>query len=174
MGHSDLENRHTYTWLNSSGQPASVPAHQYIQLVQRWMNGKVYDSKAFPTDKPSASSTSVTSGETPAGKDWLGKEAGFPESFLADCRTCFRQMFRIYAHLYHDHWVDPFWHLSTGTNSQGWTDLNSCFVHFCTVAKLYGLISEKEAEPMQPLMDIWIANGSIPAEAARETHRIAR
>ena len=37
---------------------------------------------------------------------------GFPETFLYDCRTCFRQIFRIYAHLYHSHLVDPFWHLS--------------------------------------------------------------
>ena len=158
------------------------------------MNGKVHDPKAFPTDMPDPTSATYVSGgvSTPttekpiaagptslntslsklAGKDWIGREAGFPENFFNDCRTCFRQIFRIYAHLYHSHWIDPFWHLSSGSNSQGWTDLNSCFVHFCTVAKLYGLLTEKDVEPMQPLIDIWIANGSIPAEAARETHKI--
>ena len=158
------------------------------------MNGKVHDPKAFPTDMPAVSASTYASGsvstptsETPiaagptslnqplsklSGREWFGKESGFPESFFSDCRTCFRQIFRIYAHIYHSHWIDPFWNLSSGASSQGWTDLNSCFVHFCTVAKLYGLLSEKDAEPMQPLIDIWIANGSIPPDAAKESHRI--
>lgn len=165
-----------------------MSAPQYISLVQRWMNGKILDPKAFPTEAPNGTAPTYASGSlnTPinekplatgpttlqtslsalAGRDWVGKSAGFPESFLHDCRTCFRQIFRIYAHLYHSHWVDPFWHISGPQNGQGWTDLNSCFVHFCTVAKLYGLLSDKDAEPMQPLIDIWIANGSIPADAA--------
>lgn len=183
-----LNRRYTYTWLDNNKEPVSVSAFQYIGLVQRWMNGKIHEPKAFPTDTPITTSTSFASGglsspttEKPiavgptslndplsklAGRDWFGKSTGFPETFFHDCRTCFRQMFRVYAHLYHSHWIDPFWHLSSGSNSQGWTDLNSCFVHFCTVAKLYGLLSDKDAEPMQPLIDIWIANGSIPADAA--------
>jgi len=148
------------------------------------MNGKIHDPKAFPTDVPTTTPSTYASGSLStrtsenhiaagpttinaplsklAGREWLGKSSGFPETFFHDCRTCFRQIFRIYAHIYHSHWVDPFWHLSSG----GWTDLNSCFVHFCTVAKLYGLLSDKDAEPMQPLIDIWIGNGSIPADAA--------
>ena len=35
-----------------------------------------------------------------------------------------------------------------------------------SVAKLFGLLSIKDAEPLQPLIDIWVANGSIPADAA--------
>ena len=82
----------------------------------------------YPEEKKHASGgLSTPSGERPlavgptnlqtplstlAGRDWLGKSAGFPETFLNDCRTCFRQIFRIYAHLYHSHSVDPFWHLS--------------------------------------------------------------
>lgn len=164
-----------------------MSAAQYIGLVQRWMNGKIHDPKAFPTEPTTTSSAIYASGSvtTPssekpiavgpttssaplsklAGRDWVGKSAGFPETFLHDVRTCFRQIFRIYAHLYHSHWVDPFWHIS-GSSSGGYTDLNSCFVHFCTVAKLYGLLSDKDAVPMQPLLDIWIANGSIPPDAA--------
>lgn len=172
----------------------AVSASQYISLVQRWLNAKVHDPKAFPTDAPGTTSSTYASGsvttpasETPiaagptnlnaplsqlAGKDWIGRDAGFPESFYNDCRTCFRQMFRIYAHIYHSHWIDPFWNLSSSSTSQGWTDLNSCFVHFCTVAKLYGLLTEKDVEPMQPLIDLWIANGSIPPAAANEESKI--
>ena len=183
--------RHSYTWLDKNKMEIPVSAAQYISLVQRWMNGKIHDPKAFPTEMPSAPSAnaanypsgglSTPTGERPiaagptnlqaplstlAGREWFGKSEGFPETFLHDCQTCFRQIFRIYAHLYHSHWIDPFWHLSQANNSEGWTDLNSCFVHFCTVAKLYGLLPDKDAIPMQPLIDIWIANKSIPVESA--------
>jgi len=172
-----------------------VAAQQYIALVQRWMNGKIHDEKAFPTDPPVVNASGIDSntvgtstGERPmaagttnpqislstsSGRDWFGKSAGFPETFLNDVRTCFRQIFRVYAHLYHSHWIDPFWHLSGQSNGAGYTDLNSCFVHFCSVAKLYGLLSDRDAEPMQPLIEIWIGNGSIPVEAVNGTCAVA-
>ena len=164
---------------------------QYIALVRRWIQGKLGDTRTFPTDplQPSAAPyasgtlTDANGGEKPiaappttlnsplstlAGRNWVGKSAGFPENFFTDVRTIFRQIFRIYAHIYHSHWIDPFWHIhNTNPPSSGWTDLNSCFVHFITVAKLFGLLSDKDLEPMQPLVDIWIANGSIPADAAK-------
>ena len=159
-------------------------------LVRRWIQGKLADTRTFPTDPlaPSAAayasgSVAVTEeGEEPiaapptslnaslstlSGRNWVGKSAGFPENFFTDVRTIFRQIFRIYAHIYHSHWIDPFWHIhNTNPSSSGWTDLNSCFVHFVTVAKLFGLLSDKDLEPMQPLIDIWVSNGSIPPDAA--------
>ncbi|MCJ1226026.1 hypothetical protein MMC12_002675 [Toensbergia leucococca] len=179
---------HTYTWLNNEKAPIRVPANQYISLVQRWIVGKIHDPKAFPTESPNGLGTAYASGSlstsgastpiamgpttlstplsTLAGRDWVGKSAGFPESFFGDCKTIFRQIFRLYAHLYHSHWENPFWHMTNGTNSNGWTDLNSCFVHYISVAKLFGLLSEKDTEPLQPLIDIWIGNGSVPQDAA--------
>lgn len=186
---------HTYTWLNNEKIPIKVPASQYISLVQRWIVGKIHDPKAFPTDNPIGGATGFASGDlntpgattpiamgptslstplsTLAGHDWVGKKSGFPEFFFGDCKTIFRQIFRLYAHLYHSHWIDPFWHMTNGTNSNGWTDLNSCFVHYMSVAKLFGLLSDKDMEPMQVLIDIWITNGSIPADAANGACTIA-
>lgn len=146
------------------------------------MNSKISDPKAFPTDPTTISVSSYASGsmtptnEAPiaagpttidtslsqlAGRDWVGKGAGYPETFLHDVRTCFRQMFRIYAHLYHSHWIDPFWHLSLTP------DLNSQFVHFYSVGKLYGLLSDKDTVPLQSLIDLFVSNAFIPADAAK-------
>lgn len=170
-----------YSWLDSNKEPLNITAHDYIVMVLRWMNSKIHDQKSFPTDPIPRNATSAPTSErltatgsaslqaplsTSASREWIGKSAGFPETINNDVRNCFRQIFRVYAHLYHSHWVDPFWHLSGKNNAEGWTDLNSCFVHFCSVAKLYGLLSDEDAKPMQPLIDIWIANGSIPADAA--------
>ena len=134
--------------------------------MQRWIVGKLSDNRVFPTDALNANNPAL-SGAPPQGRDWIGRGTGFPENFFTDCKTIFRQIFRVYAHIYHSHWIDPFWHIHTSNPpSSGWTDLNSCFVHFITVAKLFALLSEKDLEPMQPLIDIWVANGSIPPDAA--------
>lgn len=118
----------------------------------------------FPTDRIPPTGVVITD---TSGRNWIGKNAGFPENFFTDTKTIFRQIFRVYAHIYHSHWIDPFWHIhSSNPPSSGWTDLNSCFVHFITVAKLFALLSQKDLEPMQPLIDIWISNGSIPPDAA--------
>lgn len=183
---------HTYTWLNHERQPIKVPAQQYISLVQRWILGKIHDPRTFPTESPALTETAggFASGglntphanspipmgpstiEAPisqlSGRDWIGKDEGFPESFLSDIKTAFRQVFRIYAHLYHSHFIEPFWHFDRTT------DLNSCFVHFMTAAKLFGLITERDCEPMQPLIDIWVENGSIPSEAASGSSTIVQ
>lgn len=91
-----------------------------------------------------------------SGHDWLGKPSGFPESFESDIRSIYRQMMRCYAHLYHGHWINPFWHLNMTK------ELNTCFVHFVNVGKLYGLIADRDLEPMQPLVDLWIGKGLLP------------
>lgn len=58
-------------------------------------------------------------------------------------------MFRCYAHLYHGHWLEPFYHLGATK------ELNTCFIHFINVGRLFSLLNEKDLRPMQPLIDIW-------------------
>jgi hypothetical protein len=171
---------HTYTWLDNNKKPIKIPAIQYINLVQKWISGKVTDPSIFPTDTSSVrftdSAASYASGSlTPSsapqplgptsinaplsqlsGRDWLGKSSGFPENFESDIKSIYRQMMRCYAHIYHGHWLDPFWH------GGAYKELNTCFVHFINVGKLFNLITDKEIEPMQPLVDIWLAKGLLP------------
>src|SRR5438874_303761 len=41
-------------------------------------------------------------------------------------------------------------------------ELNTCFIHFINVGKLFNLLGDKEIEPMQPLVDVWLAKGLLP------------
>jgi hypothetical protein len=168
---------HTYTWLDNNKKPIKIPAIQYINLVQKWIIGKINDPAIFPTDTSSFTSASYASGSLAAtgqpqplgptslnsplsqlsGRDWLGKPSGFPETFESDIKSIYRQMMRCYAHIYHGHWLEPFWHVNA------YKELNTCFIHFINVGKLFGLLGDKEIEPMQPLIDIWLANGLMPA-----------
>lgn len=67
----------------------------------------------------------------------------------------YKQMFRVYAHLYWQHWLQ-FWDLSA------YRDLNTCFIHFVNVGRIFGLLVDKDTEAMQPLIDLWIARGDLP------------
>ena len=49
---------HTYTWLDNNKKPIKIPAIQYINLVQKWISGKITDPSIFPTDASPISSSS--------------------------------------------------------------------------------------------------------------------
>ncbi|ETS87145.1 hypothetical protein PFICI_00973 [Pestalotiopsis fici W106-1] len=156
---------HSFTWLNFKREPVELPAYEYITLMQRWISGKIDDTTIFSTDSngvsfshnPQITTTPLSQLSSPGDRDWVGKRSGFPENFLEVCQTIFRQMFRVYAHLYWAHFVDPFYHLNLEKQ------LNSCFSHFVLTACALDMLKPQELEPMQPLIDLWAANGTFPA-----------
>ncbi|EEY18425.1 maintenance of ploidy protein mob2 [Verticillium alfalfae VaMs.102] len=159
---------HSFTWLNSRREPVELPAHEYMTLMQRWISGKIDDLAIFPTDpsgvsfahNPSITTTPLSQLSSPGGEpDWIGKRSGFPKNFIDVCQTIFRQMFRVYAHLYWAHFTDPFYHINLEKQ------LNSCFSHFVLTATALDLLKSHELEPMQPLIDMWAANGTFPPES---------
>ena len=154
---------HSYTWLNSRFEPIELPAFEYITLMQRWISGKIDDGKIFPTDASGVSyahNPHITTTALLTGPDeWIGKRSGFPRDFFGICQTIFLQMFRVYAHLYWAHFVDPFYHLNLEKQ------LNSCFSHFVLTATALDMLKPHELEPMQPLIDLWAANGTFPPES---------
>lgn len=150
----------TYTWLNNAKESVRVPAHQYISYVQKWITGKVTDPALFPTETFSGIPPPLAAGSAAAiaansDANWLGKSSNFPPNFGSDIRNIYRQMLRCYAHIYHSHWLE-FWHLGA------YKELNTCFIHFVNVGRLFGLIGDKELEPMAPLLDIWLEKGWLP------------
>ncbi|KAL2830701.1 Mob1/phocein [Aspergillus pseudoustus] len=167
--------RLTYTWLVDS-QAAKISAPKFINRVEKWIVSKIHDPVMFPTEKVTgvpdtfalseATTGAPASNDAPgaAGEDWIGKSSGFPRTFYKDCQGIMKQMFRCYAHLYHAHWLNPFWHINKHEI------LNMCFVHFVTVAKYYKLVTDKEMEPMQPLIDLFIKQQRIPPEALSGGH----
>ncbi|EHK48079.1 uncharacterized protein TrAtP1_000795 [Trichoderma atroviride] len=158
---------HSFTWLNSRREPVELPAHEYMTLMQRWIAGKVDDTAIFPTDpagvshshNPAMSSTPLSQLTNPGESDWTGKRSGFPEKFIDICQMIFRQMFRVYAHLYWAHFSEPYYHLNLEKQ------LNSCFSHFLLTATALDMLGKQDLEPMQPLIDLWAANGTFPPES---------
>lgn len=155
------------------GRAAKISAPKFINRVEKWIVSKIHDPVMFPTNPvPGVPATfavndidakSSIAPPNPA-EDWIGKSSGFPPTFFKDCQGIMKQMFRCYAHIYHAHWLNPFWHINKHDI------LNMCFVHFVTVAKYYRLVADKEMEPMQPLIDLFIKQGRIPPEALNGGH----
>jgi hypothetical protein len=144
---------HSYTWLNNRHEPIELPAYEYITLMQRWISGKIDDGAIFPTEANGVSyaqDLSAAPGETSNGgaDEWTGKRSGFPRDFMGICRTIFLQMFRVYAHLYWDHFAEPFYHLNLEKQ------LNSCFSHFILTATTLDLLRVDDIEPLKPLVDL--------------------
>ncbi|EEH36035.2 hypothetical protein PAAG_00358 [Paracoccidioides lutzii Pb01] len=159
--------RLTYTWL-VDGRAARISAPKFINRVEKWIVSKIHDPVMFPTENNNGATLVVSSNASAANaitlpnggdQDWIGKSSGFPQTFYKDCQGIMKQMFRCYAHLYHGHWENPFFHINKHEV------LNMCFVHFVTVAKYYKLVANKEMEPMQPLIDLFIKQEKIPPEA---------
>ncbi len=144
-----------------------MPAHEYITAVGRWISRKIDNPELFPTDPSTASyahnpdlashhPTLTSLVPLTSSDDWIGKRSGFPEDFASTCRSIFLQLFRVYSHLYWEHFVEPFYHLNLEKQ------LNSCFGHFILTATSLNMLKPHDLEPMQPLIDLWAANETFP------------
>lgn len=153
---------HSYTWLNANNELVELSAHEYMTLIQRWISGKIEDMSLFPTDPLGVyhAQNPQFPNSTPlpcnGNEDWLGKRSGFPKEFQVTCQLIFRQIFRVYAHLYWDHFIEPFYHLNLERQ------LNSYFSHFILTATTLDMLQHDELQPMQPLIDLWAADGTLP------------
>ena len=87
----------------------------------------------------------------------------FPNNFLNIAKTILKRLFRVYAHVYHQHfkvWADQFVGMfpskcvlqeivSLGEEAH----LNTSFKHFVYFIQEFELIDKKELAPLQELID---------------------
>ena len=151
-----LDSSITYPWIDTNRNPINLPAPIYIKHILTWVNGKITDPTLFPSDTfgvapPLPLPTQVSNDPN----HWLGKTSGFPQRFESEVKNMYKQMFRCYAHLYWSHWL-AFWELNV------YRELNTNFIHFINVGRSFSLLAEKDIEPMQPLIDLWVNSGDLP------------
>ncbi|KAI8650241.1 hypothetical protein NCS56_01476700 [Fusarium sp. Ph1] len=89
----------SFTWLNRNREPPSS-----FQPLNP--SGVSYSHNSAITTTPLSQLTN------PGEPEWIGKRSGFPDKFIDICQMIFRQMFRVYAHLYWAHFTEPFYHLN--------------------------------------------------------------
>ena len=71
----------------------------------------------------------------------------FPRNFLSVAKTILKRLFRVYAHVYHQHRDDV-------RRLDEEAHLNTSFKHFIFFIEEFSLIDKKELTPLQDLIDI--------------------
>ena len=121
-----------YTWLDQNRKQMRLPAPQYIDYVLAWINNRINEEALFPTKIGSA----------------------FGTQFLATVKAIYKQMFRIFAHIYHAHF-DVIVNLSLEGH---W---NSFFQHFISFGREFELLDGRDIEPLKDLIVVFQQQGNI-------------
>lgn len=121
-----------YTWLDQNRKQMRLPASQYIDYVLAWINNRINEEQLFPTKAGMA----------------------FSPQFLPTVKAIYKQMFRVFAHIYHAHF-ELIVHLSLEGH---W---NSFFQHFISFGKEFDLLDARDIEPLKELIMVFQQNGNI-------------
>lgn len=70
----------------------------------------------------------------------------FPKNFLSIAKTILKRLFRVYAHIYHQHFL----HI-VGLGEEA--HLNTSFKHFMFFVQEFGLVDKRELAPLQELIE---------------------
>ncbi|KAG7394867.1 hypothetical protein PHYBOEH_004520 [Phytophthora boehmeriae] len=126
---------YTYLWADGVQQvtPISLPASEYVSRLLEWVEQQLDDSQLFPE---------VYSEST--GDDSNPK-------FMATARNILKRLFRVYAHMYHNH-------LQNYVALHAETHLNFCFKRFVLFVRHFELIEQKELNALRKLIQTLLAN----------------
>jgi MOB kinase activator 1 len=119
-----------YRWSDGTHEAAvPVSAPLYIEKVLLWIAEQMNDETKFPDDDNEAEALRVF--QTPA--------------FAALCGQIFRRIFRVYGIIY-----SSFFGTLEALDMA--PHLNSCFKHFMFFCTEFGLLPEREMEPLEVLV----------------------
>jgi len=106
-----------YTWINQDRKNVHLPAPTYIDYVMTWLQNLLDDENCFPTKS--------------------GQQ--FPQSFPSTVKHIYRQLLRVFAHIYHAHYTHIL-HLRSEPH------FNSLFAHFLAFGREYELLEVKDVK----------------------------
>ncbi|SPQ93433.1 unnamed protein product (mitochondrion) [Plasmodiophora brassicae] len=116
-----------YLWADGVKikKPIKCSAPEYVDHLMSWVESQLNDEHIFP----------------------LQIGAPFPKNFQTQIiPTLFKRLFRVYAHLYHEHFTKM---QALGAEAH----LNTCFKHFMFFVREFNLIDKKEQEPLKDLIE---------------------
>ncbi|KAJ9059704.1 Maintenance of ploidy protein mob2 [Entomophthora muscae] len=112
-----------YPWVDSQKKSHRIPASQHIDLIMTFLEQTIYNESIFPT------------------KDGVP----FPPDFKSVIQNMARQIFRVYAHLFHSHY-----HTILHLRSEG--HFHSQFAHFTAFVRNFQLLGQKDLTPLAELI----------------------
>lgn len=117
--------KYEYHWADGQAvkKPLKCSAPKYIDFLMTWVQDQLDDEQLFPSK--------------------IG--VPFPSTFLSSAKTIMRRLFRVYAHIYHQHFSEVV-HLGEEAH------LNTSFKHFIFFVQEFELIDKKELAPLRELI----------------------
>lgn len=108
-----------YQWIDVDGAPIKYNARQYVNHLMNWVEQCLNDERLFPTKC----------------------ESSFPDNFYRECKIIFKRLFRVYAHVYHNH-------IDQVKSYGGDAHMNTSFRQFIYFIKEFRLVEDRELEPL--------------------------
>lgn len=129
--------KYEYHWADGQTvkKPIKCSAPKYIDYLMTWVQDQLDDEQLFPSK--------------------IG--VPFPKTFMSEAKKIMRRLFRVYAHIYHQHFSEV---VSLGEEAH----LNTSFKHFIFFVQEFELIDKKELVPLQEL--IFKLTGNRPASTS--------
>ncbi|KAG8955631.1 Mitotic exit network component [Tulasnella sp. 424] len=127
--------RYEYLWEDgvTYKRPTKLPAPVYIDNLMTWVQNLLDDENVFPSK--------------------IG--VPFPRNFRDTVKTIFRRLFRVYAHLYSNHFDQI---CALGIEAH----LNTSYRHFFLFVNEFDLVDKKELVPLEELNDAILAENEAP------------
>lgn len=127
--------KYEYHWADGQTvkKPIKCSAPKYIDYLMTWVQDQLDDETLFPSK--------------------IG--VPFPKNFLAIAKTILKRLFRVYAHIYHQHFSEV---VRLGEEAH----LNTSFKHFIFFVQEFSLIDRRELAPLQELIDKLTAKDGRP------------
>nr|KAG5710374.1 hypothetical protein BaRGS_022192 [Batillaria attramentaria] len=129
--------KYEYHWADGQTikKPIKCSAPKYIDYLMTWVQDQLDDETLFPSKIVTTYIALITVAGVP-----------FPKNFLSIAKTILKRLFRVYAHIYHQHFKEVV-QLSEEAH------LNTSFKHFIFFVQEFNLIDRKELAPLQELID---------------------
>ncbi|XP_074051255.1 MOB kinase activator 1A isoform X1 [Macrotis lagotis] len=118
--------RYEYHWADGTNikKPVKCSAPKYIDYLMTWVQDQLDDETLFPSK--------------------IG--VPFPKNFMSVAKTILKRLFRVYAHIYYQHF-DAVMQLQEEAH------LNTSFKHFIFFVQEFNLIDRRELAPLQELIE---------------------
>ncbi|KAG9317526.1 Mob1/phocein [Chiua virens] len=122
--------RYEYLWEDGIKykKPTKLPAPEYVDALMNWTQNILDDENVFPNK--------------------IG--VPFPRNFRDTVRTIVRRLFRVYAHIYSNHFDQI---CALGIEAH----LNTSYRHFFLFINEFDLVEKKELAPLDELNDAILA-----------------
>ncbi|KAH8858868.1 MOB kinase activator 1B [Schistosoma japonicum] len=126
--------KYEYHWADGQTvkKPLKCSAPHYIDCLMIWIQKQLENEAIFPSK--------------------IG--APFPRDFLNVVKVILKRLFRVYAHIYYQHFTEV-------RDLQEEAHLNTSFKHFIYFVLEFNLVQKRELVPLQHLIDLLTTDESV-------------